>query len=499
MAGVTGAAVSEMDRAGTRTGGRRVADERKFFERLFEVVQGRIDQAERVGLQKLEQVEREGRREVARAVERHERRLEKLDKEAKRQQKRADRRRRRRRRGADVEAAWETGPVPPMPPVPPAPASPPAPGVPPVPPVPPTPPGRGHSYRSHHRRHGSKRGSKRSRRGAEQSAPARSPEDRAYARARRRANRRLAFYSHAAFYASVLVMLLVTTRSMRVVFIVASAWGVALFMHHFMALTAPKLREQWIEKEVDERTPQDVTQERERTEGRHTQNLEDLSASIAHEIRNPIAAAKSLVQQMDEDPTARDNIEFASVALQELDRVERSISHLLRYAREEDVHFAPMEMADVIESAVETFRDRFERRAVDLQVQIDTRGGMQGDAEKLRRVLINLISNALDAFDEGATTTPVLHVMSGDNLAGDEVWLRVRDNGPGIDEQTRAKIWSPFYTTKESGTGLGLALSRKIVDAHGGHMELTSTLGEGTEFVLTFPKNATPRERSHAI
>jgi signal transduction histidine kinase len=90
----------------------------------------------------------------------------------------------------------------------------------------------------------------------------------------------------------------------------------------------------------------------------------------------------------------------------------------------------------------------------------------------------------------------VLQVMLGDNLAGDEVWVRVRDNGPGMDDAIRNKVWSPFYTTKESGTGLGLALSRKIVDAHGGDMELTSTPGEGTEFVLTFPKQAQPRGRT---
>lgn len=471
-----------------------MADQRKLFQRLVEVVQERIDQAERLGLQKLEEVERQGRREVERAVDRHEKKLKKLDKQSDRQRKRSDSRRRRRRRSEpNDEAAWETSGEPPVPPVAPA------------PPTPPTPP---HSFRDHRPRRrrnredhdrGHRGGRSRSRRQKREKKPELTPEERAYARARQRANLRLAFYSHLAAYVGVLTMILIATRSIRVFFIVALSWGIGLFLHHFWTLTAPRLREQWIEREVVERTPADVTQERVRTGDRHVQNLEDLSASIAHEIRNPIAAAKSLVQQMDEDPTASDNIEFASVALQELDRVERSISHLLRYAREEDMRFESVEMADVIASAVETFRDRIERGAVDVQTQIDTRGRMRGDPEKLRRVLINLVSNALDAFEGSGTPAPVLHVMSGDNLAGDEVWVRVRDNGPGIDEATRAKIWSPFYTTKESGTGLGLALSRKLVDAHGGQMELDSLPGEGTEFVLTFPKNATPREPRHEI
>src|SRR5262249_57733345 len=76
-------------------------------------------------------------------------------------------------------------------------------------------------------------------------------------------------------------------------------------------------------------------------EGRHARSLEELSASIAHEIRNPITAAKSLVQQMEEDPRGAENVEYARVALAELERVERSVSHLLRFARGEETQLAP--------------------------------------------------------------------------------------------------------------------------------------------------------------
>ena len=75
----------------------------------------------------------------------------------------------------------------------------------------------------------------------------------------------------------------------------------------------------------------------------------------------------------------------------------------------------------------------------------------------------------------------------GENLAGTDVWVRIADNARGIDDETRERIFDPFYTSRENGTGLGLALCRKIVDAHGGTIELESAPGEGTEFVLTFP------------
>jgi signal transduction histidine kinase len=286
----------------------------------------------------------------------------------------------------------------------------------------------------------------------------------------------------------VLLFLLVATRSLRAVVIVAMGWGIGVALHYFWAVVAPELRERWIEREVSQRVGQDVDTERRRVEDRHVRTLEDLSASIAHEIRNPITAAKSLVQQMGEDPVSRTNLEYASVALEELDRVERSISHLLRFAREEDLRFERIRLQDVVDSAVETFRDRLRRGGVSLECELDTPGEMEGDADKLRRVVINVIANALDALEESATASPRVELAAGDNLAGTEVWLRIRDNGPGIDPETRAKLFDPFYTTKRQGTGLGLALSRKVVESHGGSLEVESSRGAGTEFVLSFPK-----------
>ena len=147
-----------------------------------------------------------------------------------------------------------------------------------------------------------------------------------------------------------------------------------------------------------------------------------------------------------------------------------------------------IQLRDVSESALETFRDRLERSNVRVDTEIDTDGAMQGDPEKLRRVLINLVGNALDALEESETQDGLIELSAGENLAGTEVWLRVRDNGPGIDPQTLDRIFNPFFTSKSNGTGLGLAISKKVVDAHGGSIEATSTPGTGTEFLLTFPK-----------
>jgi signal transduction histidine kinase len=316
-----------------------------------------------------------------------------------------------------------------------------------------------------------------------------SPEERAYRAARRRANARLGFLTHLLAYGSVCLFLLLVA-GFRPAFIVALAWGIGLSSHYFAALVVPRLRRRYIEREVSRAVERNVPRERRSIEDRHVRSLEELSASIAHEIRNPITAAKSLVQQMGEDPASVENVDYAKVALDELDRVERSVAHLLRYAREQEIHVTEVELADLVRSALETFRNRAAESGVTIEIDLGTDHVLRGDPDKLRRVLINVVGNAIDALEEAGTPDPHIEVMAGENLAGTECWVRVRDNGPGIDPETLSRIFSPFYTSKDSGTGLGLAISKKVVDAHGGSIEATSSPGAGAEFTITIPKHA---------
>jgi len=316
------------------------------------------------------------------------------------------------------------------------------------------------------------------------------PEEKALREAHAEANRKMAFISHLIPYL-VVITFLTFVAGIRAALIVAMAWGIGIASHGF-AVIAPRLRKRIIEKEVHKRVHDDVTRERRTLADAHARHVEELAAGVAHEIRNPITAAKSLVQQMGEDPTAKENVEYAGVALAELERVEKSISHLLRFAREEDVSLAELRVGDVIDAALETLHDRIAGLAVKVDCDVEGAGGVRGDAEKLRRVLINLIGNALDAFAEAKTPAPRIELAAGKNLAGTEVWLRVRDNGPGMDADTLGRIWSPFYTSKRTGTGLGLALSKKVIEAHGGSIEASSTPGAGSEFIVTLPRRAAP-------
>jgi signal transduction histidine kinase len=247
---------------------------------------------------------------------------------------------------------------------------------------------------------------------------------------------------------------------------------------------ADRFRPQFLGEEVDRERARNRT-----LQGRHSRDIQELTASIAHEIRNPITAAKSLVQQMGEDPNAQDNVEYASVALEELQRVERSVSHLLRFARDEDVSLHQIRLADVVEGALGVLSERADKEGAELRYEVDSEGELEGDPEQLRRVVLNLIGNSLDALRDAKAEAPRVDVQLGDDLSGSEVWLRVRDNGPGIPEDERERIFRPFHTSKDSGTGLGLAITKKVVEAHEGTIEVNEAPGGGAEFLVTLPKH----------
>jgi len=320
--------------------------------------------------------------------------------------------------------------------------------------------------------------------------PELTPEEEAYREARRAAEHKIRFFQHLVSYTFVILFLLFVTRSAFVATVVGLGWGIGLASHFFQVIVAPSLRQKWVRDEVERQVARMVSRQRVALEDEKLRSLEELSASIAHEIRNPITAAKSLVQQLGEDPSSSENVEYANIALQELDRVEKSISHLLRYAREEEMHPQQMKLVDAIESALETLRERLVAANVKVRRDFDSSGELIGDREQLRRVFINVIGNALDAFAEAKTPSPSLAIGVGENLGGSEIWARVRDNGPGMDAETQARIFKPFFTSKANGTGLGLAITRKLVDAHGGAIEVSSTPGQGSEFTLHFPKQA---------
>src|SRR5437667_7771474 len=306
-------------------------------------------------------------------------------------------------------------------------------------------------------------------------------------RARRRAAAEAGFYGHLLSYLGVIAFLglinLFTTRYPWFLW-PALGSGIGLFSHYMAVFGSRLLRERFFDPAVE----RELGRQRATMQTEKQASIDELSSTIAHEIRNPVAAAKSLVQQMGEDPTSIENVEYAKVALGELDRVERRISHLLKYAKEEDYSFVLTNLATVVDSALSQLRAKLDAASVKVARNYIAGPTIRADAEKLRQVFANLLDNAIDALGSVAEERRIdLFVENGDRRA----MVRVRDNGCGIPVDKVERIFNPFFTTKAQGTGLGMAISKKIVEAHGGSIDVASEVGRRTEFRIVRPL---PRE-----
>lgn len=314
-------------------------------------------------------------------------------------------------------------------------------------------------------------------------------ERKAYERARKRAAAEAGFYVHLMWYGIVIGFLFIlntiTTPFFQWWLFPAFFWGFGL-MSHFGAVYGWRwIHERVFEPAIQREVEREVNRERDVLRTEKQASLDELTASFAHEIRNPIAAAKSLVQQMGEDPTSQENVEYAKVALDELARVERSVSHLLKYAKEEDYRFDNVNLASVLDGALTQMKSKLEAEHISVSRSYISGPTVRADAEKLRQVFTNIIDNAIDAMTSNQGERRLqLSISSAGKTAATAI---IGDNGCGIPQDKLAKIFNPFYTTKSNGTGLGMGVAKKIIEAHRGRIEVTSTVGAGTEFSVSVP------------
>jgi signal transduction histidine kinase len=210
----------------------------------------------------------------------------------------------------------------------------------------------------------------------------------------------------------------------------------------------------------------------------------ELAARIAHEIRNPVTAARSLAQQLSREPASPLNAEHAGLILTELERVERQVAALLRFARREEFHFESVDLAELVRATVETFRPRLESAGITVELHLRPHTTIHADRDKIRQVLINVIENAVDALGGAAHTKQLSVGVGGVNGTAT---IQVTDTGPGVSAATLPQLFEPFFSLKPNGTGLGLAIAKRTVDAHGGRIAATSPPGAGMTFEIELP------------
>ncbi|HEV2905262.1 MAG TPA: ATP-binding protein, partial [Pyrinomonadaceae bacterium] len=226
---------------------------------------------------------------------------------------------------------------------------------------------------------------------------------------------------------------------------------------------------------------ENVRLERKLAEGERLAALGQMAATVAHEVKNPLSAIKSIAQVMSEDEALKSqHARDLSLIVGETDRLNNTVTQLLSFARTPTPASAPSTASEVVGTVVGLFRAEAEEKGVTLRSAPRCDAPLDGvQTSAVRDALSNLLLNGLQATPRGGM------VKVECDIDGQSLVFTVSDSGPGIPEAMREKIWQPFFTTRQRGTGLGLAIVRKRMQEAGGSAVLAPiTNGEGARFEL---------------
>jgi signal transduction histidine kinase len=224
-----------------------------------------------------------------------------------------------------------------------------------------------------------------------------------------------------------------------------------------------------------------------------------MAAGMAHEVKNPLQSIKTFTQllpQRFEDADFRKT--FCEVVLPEVQRIDTIVTRLLDFARTRPVRFQPCDVRRVVEEVLALAENQIRKAKLEVTTEFPaTILKINADEQRLHQVFLNLILNAIHAMKETASRRLSIAMSYGRvHLAGKGqpaffdvpcVRVEVSDTGCGIPEEHLEQLFTPFFTTKDDGSGLGLSVVHGIVTEHGGEIDVTSTVAVGTTFALTFP------------
>ena len=212
------------------------------------------------------------------------------------------------------------------------------------------------------------------------------------------------------------------------------------------------------------------------------QNHQTIVSLISHEIRNPLTLISSSLQLMEQThPEVRDFSNWDQT-MQDLNFLCQLLSELSAYNNGSTLRYQVFSLQELLRSVAVSFAISLENASVSFRSSIDPAiKDYAGDQIKLREVLLNLLKNAR----ESQADEIVLSASSGCDTSG--IQISIRDNGCGIEQDQLDQIFQAFHTTKQEGTGLGLALSKRIIEAHHGTLTVTSAPGKGSTFTVFLP------------
>jgi two-component system sensor histidine kinase HydH len=258
-------------------------------------------------------------------------------------------------------------------------------------------------------------------------------------------------------------------------------------------LDALEKQMQFIVQKVEEAAKRLQQQQRELLRTEQLSQVGQLAAGVAHEIRNPLTGIKLLVEAALRPQAPRQlNLEDTQVIHREVKRLEQTVQHFLNFARLPAPQIAPCDLRDIIQQAWEAVQVKARQQHVEPAFHLPMEPVIvSADAGQLNTVLVNLFLNALDAT--GTDGRLEVHLAPAEQGT---IRLRVCDSGPGILPEIQEKLFRPFATSKPHGTGLGLFLSGRILDEHGGAISAMNRPEGGACFTITLPVHADGGKKS---
>ena len=213
--------------------------------------------------------------------------------------------------------------------------------------------------------------------------------------------------------------------------------------------------------------------------------LGQLSASIAHEVRNPLAVIRSAAQSLAENVAAGDDDgqRACRFITAEIDRLTSVVGSLLAFARPLRLDPRPVKVGDLFDGALLLAGPDLARQHVRIERSASAAAlSVRADVDLVRQVLVGLLANAIEAVGPDGEVR-----LDARSLTGDQIEIEVADSGPGVPRELQARIFEPFFTTRARGTGLGLPIARQIVEAHGGQLDVGDRRGGGARFTVRLP------------
>ena len=214
--------------------------------------------------------------------------------------------------------------------------------------------------------------------------------------------------------------------------------------------------------------------------------LGEMAATVAHEIRNPLGGIAGYAGMLERDLDSDDpNRRLVQKITEGVGRLNRIVVSLLNYTRPLRLNVHPVNLVELLEETTAFFAIDIERSREDIRIERDFPDGdliCRIDPEQLQQVILNLLQNAMQAMPDGGAIAVGLRVEENQGV------LSIGDTGIGMADEVREKLFTPFFTTKEDGTGLGLVTSKKIIDAHNGQIRVNSEPGRGTQFSISLPQ-----------